>query len=280
VGGRAGGGAVATDARGRAKTVGQGEAGDEGVNIDLDSRDLICLEREPVQVVDRLRDLLIATRSQVVLTASTIVEVSAPLTEKSGKPGVMSLLNRLETLPHTWLRTVDLEERELVAAVRSLAEKTPYRAPVPYVSSYLDTFIDLDQTVRTVYEGVPVSQISWDIAFGDRLPSPDRYAATYEKWVEANRVDAATATQDQSAYLRKLQDAYSRKIRTLLEPLLPPGAPMDYDRFGARLWDHPDWCPALPGFARSVESVRHSPFIGSTRMLWTKIPFRADTSIR
>lgn len=211
-------------------------------NIDLDSRDLIRLEREPVHVVDRLRDLLISTRSQVVLTYSTIVEVSAPLVEKSGKPGVMSLLNRLETLPHTWLRTVDLEERELVTAVRSLAEGTPYRPPVPYASSFLDTLTDLDQTVRRMYDRAPVAQIIWDIAFGDRLPSPDRYAAMYETWVAANRVDA---TLDQRAYLGKLRDAYTRKTRALLEPLLPPGAPMDYDRLGAHLWDHPDWCPAL-----------------------------------
>jgi hypothetical protein len=231
-------------AHGGAGAVGEGEEG-HLTKIDLDSRDLIRLEREPVALVDRLRDLLTATRSQVVLTASTIVEVSAPLVEKSGKPGVMSLLHRLETLPHTWLRTVDLEERELVAAVRSLADGTPYRAPVPYVASYLDTLVNLDPTARMLYESAPISQIIWDVAFGGgRLPSTDRYAATFEKWVEVNRVDAAAA-RGQRAYLRKLQHAYSRKIRNLLEPLLPSGGHMDYDRLGADLWDRPDWCPAL-----------------------------------
>jgi hypothetical protein len=96
-----------------------------------------------------------------------------------------------------------------------------------------------------VYASAPVSQIIWDIAFGGgRLPSVDPYAATYEKWAEANRADVAAAAQDQSAYLRKLQDAYTRKIRILLEPQMPD-VPIDYDRLGAHLWDRPDWCPAL-----------------------------------
>src|SRR5262249_38148235 len=157
-----------------------------------------------------------------------------PLVAKRGKPGVMSLLNRLETLPHIWLRTVDLEERELVAAVRSLADRTPYRAPVPYVASYLDTLANLDPTARLLYESASVSQIIWDVAFGGgRLPSTDRYAATFERWVEVNRIDATAAARDQRAYLRKLQHAYTRKIRNLLEPHMPSDARMDYDLFGA-----------------------------------------------
>jgi hypothetical protein len=157
----------------------------------------------------------------------------------------MSLLNRLETLPHIWLRTVDLEERELVTAVRSLAADTPYRAPSPFVSSYLDTLVNLDPRARVLYTGASVSQLIWDIAYGGgRVPSTNRHAARFEEWVEVNRIDVAAA-QGRRTYLPELRQAYTRKIRNLLEPFTPPDGRMDFDLFGAHLWKCPDWCPAL-----------------------------------
>jgi len=54
--------AVRDERQGGAGAVGEGEEG-HLTKIDLDSRDLIRLERGPVALVDRLRDLLIATRS-------------------------------------------------------------------------------------------------------------------------------------------------------------------------------------------------------------------------
>lgn len=197
-----------------------------------------------MRLVDTLRDLLIATRSQVVLTAGTIVEVSTPLFERSGKPGVMSLRHRLEMLPHIWRRTVDLEERELVAAVRSLSDHTQYRAPSPFVSSYLDTLLNLDPHARMLYASASVSQMIWGIAYaGGRVPSTSRHAATFENWVELNRTDVAAA-QGRRTYLGELRHAYTRKIRNLLKPHTPSDGRMDFDLLGAHLWDRPDWCPA------------------------------------
>jgi len=176
----------------------------------------------------------------------------------------MSLLHRLETLPHIWLRTVDLEERELVAAVQSLADQRPYRAPSPFVPSYLDTLLNLDPQARLLYAGASVAEMIWDIAFaGDRVPSARMHAAAFQRWVEVNRADVATA-QGRGTYVPELKRAYSRKIRNLLEPRTPPEAGMDFGLLGAHLWDHPDWCPALRLSFEAIQLFFRDRQTGST----------------
>jgi hypothetical protein len=212
------------------------------LKIDLDSRDLIRLEREPDDLHKALHDRLVASASQIVLSAGLITELSEPLFQREGKPGVMRLLNHLEALPHIWLRTVDLEEIEIASAIEAFTQVLPYRTPSPFVNGSLDTLVNVDPLVRSIYGKSAISRIVWDVAHGaSRVPSVGPYAELYKRWVEANCADVARTTR--RGYRDGLKAAYKRKVMDLAQGLSGREV-INLDHFADHLWDQPEWCPA------------------------------------
>jgi len=107
----------------------------------LDSKDIIDLERGAIEA-ERLPALFKRGGATLILSPTLIDECIEPLRPREGG-SVMRVMNILEATSHRWLRTVDLEERELSSAAEAFASgRTPIRV-VPFCDSYVDTgFVD------------------------------------------------------------------------------------------------------------------------------------------
>jgi hypothetical protein len=110
--------------------------------VDLDSRDLISLERDAA-LADALREALVSTGSRLILSETVLDEIIEPLRRRAERSTVMTLLNLLESLPHVWIRTVDLEAREIERGVQCFLANEGYRPVDPFLASFVDTLLHL-----------------------------------------------------------------------------------------------------------------------------------------
>lgn len=200
----------------------------------LDSKDIIDVERGAIET-ELLPSLFARAGATLVLSPTLIDECIEPLRRREGG-SVTRVMNVLESTPHRWLRTVDLEKRELSSAAEAFGlGRAPIR-PVPFCDSYLDTgFVD-DRT-RRFYRTKSLSAILWDQAYGERnTVAVANLAEHFPGLIKADR--ELIATWRPAEYRIRLRQKFDQKARSIL----------DEDRSGREfldaLWDRPDWCPA------------------------------------
>ena len=146
------------------------------------------------------------------------------------------VMNILEATSHRWLRTVDLEERELSSAVEAFtASRTPIRT-VPFCDSYLDTGL-VDSRTKRFYRGKPLAAIVWDQAYGERTTvTAANIAERFPDLVRADR--ELISTWSPGEYRTNLRRKFDQKIRGILGETRSNRGLLD------SLWGQPDWCPA------------------------------------
>jgi len=106
----------------------------------LDTKDLInVLEHDRPVKLSELRDYLLAQNSTIVLTFGNVRELAAPLAQGAPNVHVNFLLQRVETLPVSYLGEVMLPGNEVQAAVRAFNSGAEYQPIDPYVSRWDET---------------------------------------------------------------------------------------------------------------------------------------------
>jgi hypothetical protein len=214
------------------------------VLVDLDTKDLIRLQGDSPPEFPTLQCLLKDRNARLVLSSLTIDEAVEPL-RNAGKSSVTQLLNRIESLPHVWIRTVDLDLREIRQAALCYLQGREYEPVSPFVNSYVETLLDLPPEIAAHYGGRSLSEILWDQVYGEgkitrqtpslasRFPS----AITMEREVTANWTDRE--------YETALKQNFSRYIQTHLTALGNELSGVKGDAFAEHLWGLPCWCPGL-----------------------------------
>lgn len=199
--------------------------------VALDSKDLIALGHDDARLA-ALRSGLTAANARLVLSVPVIHEVAAPLRTGTAT-GVMALCNTIEGLPHVWLRTVDLQAREVATAVRCWRAGKAYEPVAPLVPSFIDTILKPDDRLRAYYQHRPLSEVLWDSYVGGR-PRSSSIGARYPDIVAVNRKHISG--WNESEYRKRRREAFISMIRTYVPE--PP------DRFLEHVWKSPDWAPA------------------------------------
>jgi hypothetical protein len=120
------------------------------VLVDLDTKDLIRLQGDSPPEFPTLQCLLKDRNARLVLSSLTIDEAVEPL-RNAGKSSVTQLLNRIESLPHVWIRTVDLDLREIRQAALCYLQGREYEPVSPFVNSYVETLLDLPPEIAAHY---------------------------------------------------------------------------------------------------------------------------------
>jgi hypothetical protein len=106
----------------------------------LDSKDLIdIVEHDPPVQLEEFRNYLHDHNSSLVLTFNNVRELVAPLAQGINPLHVRALLQRLETLPLSYLGEVNIPTDEVKQAVRAFNSATEYKAINPWVSRWDET---------------------------------------------------------------------------------------------------------------------------------------------
>lgn len=200
----------------------------------LDPKDVIDLERGVIEA-ERLPLLFERGGAALVLSSTLIDECIEPLRRREGG-SVMRIMNILEATSHRWLRTVDLEERELSSAADAFASCcTPLRVE-PFCDSYVDTLF-ADRRTRHFYRIKPLAAIVWDQVYGERtIPTTASIADRFPDLVRADR--GLISSWSPGEYRVKLRETFDRQVRGSL------GEARGSRKFLDCLWSEPDWAPA------------------------------------
>jgi len=200
----------------------------------LDSKDIIDLERGAIEA-ERLPALFKRGGATLILSPTLIDECIEPLRRREGG-SVMRVMNILEATSHRWLRTVDLEERELSSAAEAFASgRTPIRV-VPFCDSYVDTGF-VDRRTSHFYRAKPLAAIVWDQVYGERtIATAASIAERFPDLVSADR--KLISTWSPREYQAKLREKFDEKVRGLLGDARSNRGLLDC------LWSQPDWSPA------------------------------------
>jgi len=154
----------------------------------------------------------------------------------------MTLMNRLEALPHTWFRSADLELRELATAIRCYTAGHPWEPIDPFADSYVDTLLGLRPHTPAYYRARSLAEIVWDLFYGEgQIIDASQTVQKLPQWLTENR--AAILATDDAGYQRGVKLAFGRAVRAV-GAALPEFAKISADEFIECLWRQPNWCPA------------------------------------
>ncbi len=107
------------------------------MRIYLDSRDHIGLvERKTSTETDTFERTLRVCGSELVFSLHNIMECCAPLIQGGGRSNVMSTLNRLESMPHSYIAEAKIPAMELAEAATAFLENREFRPVNPFVPRF------------------------------------------------------------------------------------------------------------------------------------------------
>src|SRR5437867_3439920 len=119
--------------------------------IYLDTKDLInILENSKPYSPNKFQAYLRRCGHALVVSFSHIREISAPLLESSTRNNVMTLLNRLETLPLRFINDGRIDLLELNEALNAFVEKREFSSINPFVNRFDET-ISIEGSLLTRY---------------------------------------------------------------------------------------------------------------------------------
>lgn len=128
------------------------------MRIYFDSRDHIDLvERKTPAETDSFERMLRESGNELVFSLHNIMECCAPLLQAGGRTNVMSTLNRLESMPHTYIAEVRIPAMELEEATSAFLNNREYRPIDPFVSRF-------DYVVAQFEEPATAEYLSYGLA--------------------------------------------------------------------------------------------------------------------
>lgn len=153
----------------------------------LDSKDLInILQKATPCTADRLEEKLLRGNHQLAVSFHTICELSVPLLSVVSKTNVMGLLNRLERMPISFIRS-DTDSLELKEALEAYSSKREYRM----IDSFVDRFdqtVDLHAKPPTgIFLNYSLAETVWDLHSYGALQGLEEYATKMRQHITADR---------------------------------------------------------------------------------------------
>lgn len=204
----------------------------------LDTKDLInVLERSDPVSPSALGGSLRKAKAQLALSFITVAEISAPLLAQSAQTNVMSLLNRLETLPHVFLADSHVERLELEEAVEAFVSERKYSPIDPFVARFDYTIPLRGEPATAAYLRYSIAETIWDL-WRNEPALFDGYATHYGAY-------QAVLTQDRSlanppTLRANFRSAIQRAVD--LHGVKAPG--VDIQKLGDWIYSSPSRCPA------------------------------------
>jgi len=153
----------------------------------LDARDLInILQKATPCTVDHLEERLRRGGHKLTVSFHTISELSVPLVRATSKTNVMALLNRLERMPITFIRS-DVDGLELKEALDAYSSKREYRGIHAFVDRF-DQTVDLHAQPPTgIFISYSLGETVWDLYSHGALKGLESYANQMRQIVAADR---------------------------------------------------------------------------------------------
>ena len=146
------------------------------MKIYLDAKDLIdLLQKEKPCKVDELNESLRRGNHQLVLSFEAVCEISAPLASNAAKTNVMTLLNRLEEMPITFIHP-SIECLELKEAIEAFSAKRECKILLPFVNRFDQTVDPSARPSTAIFINYPLAQTVWDLHCHGALKGYERYA--------------------------------------------------------------------------------------------------------
>lgn len=220
----------------------------------LDTKDLIGLLQEEASCTrDHLEKSLRRGGHRLAVSFITISEMSVPLLRATAKTNVMALLNRLERMPITFIRsdTYDLELKEALDAYLNTRE---YKGVDAFVDRF-DQTVDLHAQPSTgVFINYSLAETVWDLYSHGALKGLENYADWMRQIVAADRCINRPPT---------LKANFAKVIeRNLMQSKLFSSG-MDISGFANWIYENPNRCPAI----RLVYEIWHKIVKNKTDLL-------------
>ena len=159
------------------------------MRIYIDSKDIIkLLEQSDPCTAQEFGDILRKGNHELVFSYVTIMEISEPLLHKKASTNVMTLLNQIEKLPHTFIHSSCIIHRELEEGFSAFSSDNEYKDISPPLVDRFDTVVDLAGIPATkTYLNYPLAESVWDLYNVGALGGFDKFAAKLKKSFEADR---------------------------------------------------------------------------------------------
>lgn len=226
--------------------------------VDLDTRDLITLEHDEGELLARLEAGLRLRGARLLLSFGVVNELAGASRRGTGS-GLMRLLCRLEELPHTWIREFDLFEQEVDRALVCFSGVDAYRAPKPYVESYLDTSYS-SEDFPAWYRSKSLAEIMWDQLDEERRIGPLRLTSPgFQNRIALVREEIVQL--EKGVYQEEIKRTFMQNVRRIAAERVGKDF-VAVDEFAAAVWTHPEWCGGSRlqfevqwAFARDVQTT-------------------------
>jgi len=220
----------------------------------LDTKDLIdILQEEASSSRDHLEESLRRGGHKLAVSFHTISEISVPLVRATSKTNVMALLNRLERMPITFIRS-DTYGLELKEALDAYLNTREYRGIHAFVERF-DHAVDLQARPPTeIFITYSLAETVWDLYSHGVLKGLENYADQMRWIVAADRCLNKPPT---------LKANFTKVIERnlILSKLSSSG--MDISGFANWIYENPIRCPAI----RLVYEIWHKIVKNKTDLL-------------
>ncbi len=203
--------------------------------IYFDSKDLIdILEKSLPLSAGQLKMLLCQSGHKLVFSVTTIMEISEPLLHRNAKTNVMSLLRRLEKIPHTFIHSSSIPRLELAEAYRAFSEGEECASINPFVNRF-DYTVDLNAKPATdIYLNYSLCEIVWDLYCCGELGGLDDYAGKMKQLLAADRELSPKPS---------LRANFAKTIGLNLSLHKVPVPSVDVAPFAKWIYSNPSRCP-------------------------------------
>ncbi len=209
------------------------------LKILLDSKDLInVVEHDRPIKLDELRAYLHQHHSSIVLTFNNIRELAAPLAQGINPLRVRSLLQRVETLPVSYLADPTIPQEEVKQAVRAFNSGTEYTPINPWVSRWDETIPGPRPDVAKMLI-LRLDEIVLDIAREDAT-----VFATFGSY-EPNLRKQFENDRSIPTHLRVPEKNFPKVISRFIEQYKIDEPVKPIEEFSAWVYEDPRRCPGL-----------------------------------
>jgi len=203
----------------------------------LESRDLINLiEKSHPCSADQFRKILEDKAHQLVVSRSTICEISYPLLVDNAKTNVMRLLNQIEAMPLRYIAEGHILPLELKEALNAFSEKREFRQVSPFVNRFDQALMQLGETSPTkIFLNLGLGETVFMLWKDGRVLEPlQGHAQHFRRLLSQDRKLSKTPT---------LKEHFIVTIeRDLTSCNLP--VPEQLREFGQWIYEKPTRCPS------------------------------------
>ncbi|MCS6329150.1 MAG: hypothetical protein H8K06_18995, partial [Nitrospira sp.] len=206
------------------------------MNLYLDSKDLINILQNGIpSLSSELNEILRKGGHSLTLSFYSVMEISAPLTSAFSNASVTTLLNQLERMPLTYIRS-DIEALELNEALDAYRGHREYKGIDAFANRF-DQIVDLHaQPATGIFMNYSLAETVWDLKCHDSLRGLESYANRMRQIIAADR--SMPKTPAAKAHFKKVIE---NKLR--LHNLSWVG--VDLSGFAQWIYASPARCPAI-----------------------------------